>query len=146
MSLCSLFQARTKPFANKVVLPHICILSCGENATRLKHCTTSTHKVRAFCFMFHVSCFMFHVSCFMFHVSCSMLVFVVPLCIPRTSHSDVLVTRGYHSLFSSLGTGEHHRKRQCSGQSRQQFQQRPFYHVVGAIEQGGLFWPAMRRG
>ena len=42
---------------------------------------------------------MFHVSCFMFHVSCSMLVFVVPLCIPRTSHSDVLVTRGYILSF-----------------------------------------------
>ena len=52
------------------------------------------------CFLFHVSCFMFHVSCyFMCHVSCFMLVFVVPLCIPRTSHSDVLVTRGYILSF-----------------------------------------------
>jgi hypothetical protein len=38
-------------------------------------------------------------ACFLFLVSCSMLVFVVPLCIPRTSHSDVLVTRGYILSF-----------------------------------------------
>ena len=124
LSVDAIFQVLTKPFANKDALLRIYILSFVANATSLNNCTTSTQKVH--------SCFMFQCSSDIIHI---------------------LLTLGciFHVFSVWLGTCERYREKQRSGQNslrqfQQPWQQRQFHHVLGAIEQGRLFWHPMRGG